>query len=413
MKMLRTRRGELQNTGDSVYWRCVHLYFDENDEPVNYTTTVATTTRIVYHTTPTGYLPPSTSGLDDEDSEQKSIILWSSIGTAVVVVLFILVICALIASRRSERQKRKQTEAEYRVIATTLTSISTDMEDGTTYEELSSMSDPSYREHADVVLPIRKQRQRIGGVSNGLTKTVKRWFSVEGNEPTKNSINTDPGLNGTITIRPPLPSIPETQMSSLYRSKSDKRVSAHNGEYVEIGADILRRSNAYNLLDGVNPIGDPYDELRKSSLLVDSGDYPQLKPVPVDDNRSSAAYFVLEKEEKTAKTEPDPSDNYFILEKSKKDKPEVAPKPKVPKTSVTENTQEPLLKEKTVSSGDDEDPKPNAAVKDDYYVLSPEARKSRLSSSENDEYLEPTEKQRHSYIEVLPEHRELCKKTKK
>ncbi|KAJ8301843.1 hypothetical protein KUTeg_020830 [Tegillarca granosa] len=221
--------------------------------------------------------PPSTSGLDDDDgAEQKSIILWSSIGTAVVVVLFVL-------------------------------------------------SDPSYRENVDVILPSRKQRQRIGGVSNGLSKTVKRWFSVDENEPTKNVIN----ANGT--IRPPLPSIPEAQMSGLYRSKSDKRVSAHNGEYVEIGADILRRSNIYNPLDGINnPVQDPYDALRKSRLLVDSGDYPQLRPVPVDDNR-----------------------------------------------------------------------------------INPEERKIRLSSSGNDEYLEPTDKQRHSYIEVLPEHREMCKKTKK
>lgn len=405
MKMLKTRRREIVNSEESIYWRCVQLYFDENDEPVNYTTTLAPSTRSFYRTIPPDFHPPSTSGLDDDDgAEQKSIILWSSIGTAVVVVLFVLVICALIASRRSERQKRKQTEAEYRVIATTLTSISTDMEDGTTYEELSSMSDPSYRENVDVILPSRKQRQRIGGVSNGLSKTVKRWFSVDENEPTKNVIN----ANGT--IRPPLPSIPETQMSGLYRSKSDKRVSAHNGEYVEIGADILRRSNIYNPLDGINnPVQDPYDALRKSRLLVDSGDYPQLRPVPVDDNRSSAAYFILEKQEKPANTEPDPSDNYFILEKT--DKSDLAST--APESSATENTNESSLKENIISSENKEDPNANAKVKNEYFILSPEERKARLSSSGNDEYLEPTDKQRHSYIEVLPEHREMCKKTKK
>lgn len=275
-------------------------------------------------------------------------------------------------------------------------------------------SDPTYRD-GHIELPSRK-RTRLGGVSNGLTQTVKRFFSVEGNQPT----SAEPyAANREPYRREPLPAIPEAcQKSNSFpraREQNEKRLSYRNPEYEEIGPEFLRRSNVYNPLDNSlripNGGNGPYEVLRMNTLTPISGSTRSLPKGATGDDH----YFIVEKENndyaKPVK-DKDPSDGaYFIVEKdtsgaSASNVP-TSPDSDLPSSPQSAGVEDTELTPLTLGatspecvSPERENGGPNADQENNYFLL----ENSKGNAPVESDYIKPMKQQRNSYIDVLSEH---------
>ncbi|OWF49388.1 hypothetical protein KP79_PYT11813 [Mizuhopecten yessoensis] len=396
-----------QDNKIDLYVECWSKFFDVDGNSVTLTTSTAGPITS----------PPSPNGslsTKKPSSEVPSVMVYTIGGSAVFLLLtcMLFIVCMVMSRKtRSERRRRKAAEAESNVMKTTMTSI-TDTEDNTTYAEV-SMGDPTYRD-GHIELPSRK-RTRIGGVSNGL-QTVKRFFSVEGNQPT----SAQPyAATREPTRREPLPAIPEaSQKSNSFprsREQSEKRLSYRNPEYEEIGPEFLRRSHIYNpLVSSTLKVTDtgssPYEALRKSTLSPIPGSTRSLpKETNMEDN-----YFIVEKEgdgySKVVKDKAPADGAYFIVEKETElPSRHEPPSPDgdidinvIPSSPPCEEDAErqPMLG--TTSSGCWE--ASSAGESDNNYFLLEKSNGSAPSETDYRDYVQPMDKQRNSYIDILPDH---------
>lgn len=397
------RMKKSEENDDDLYIECWSKYSDINGNPVTLTTSTAGPSTVV------------TDGISTRKpfSPVPHVMVYIIGASAVFVLLMcmLFIVCMVMSRKtRSERRRRKAAEADCNVMKTTLTSI-TDTEDNTTYAEV-SMGDPTYRD-GHIELPSRK-RTRLGGVSNGL-QTVKRFFSVDGNQPT----TAQPyAATREPTRRDPLPAIPEAgQKSNSFprtREQSEKRLSYRNPEYEEIGPDIFRRSHIYNPLDSsikVNTTGgSPYEALRQSTLAPIPGSKGSLhKEANMEEN-----YFIVEKEgdgyTKVVKNNVPLDGAYFIVEKEGETKCTVgscSPKcdgdininviPSSPQIMSDEDAErQPML-----GNTDTGCPEATGGADNNYFLLE---KSNGTATSEPDyrDYVLPTDKQRNSYIDILP-----------
>ncbi|XP_033746271.1 uncharacterized protein LOC117331576 [Pecten maximus] len=407
MVQTKHRMKKSQDNNIDLYDVCWSKFFDIDGNSVTLTSSTA---------------GPSTSLAPTDGVSTKK--PFSTIPHAMVYVIgasavFVLVMCmvflvCMVMSRktRSERRRRKAAEADCNVMKTTLTSI-TDTEENTAYAEV-SMGDPTYRD-GHIELPSRK-RTRLGGVSNGL-QTVKRFFSVEGNQPT----TAQPyAATREPTRRDPLPAIPEAgQKSNSFprsREQSEKRLSYRNPEYEEIGPDIFRRSHIYNPLDSSLKVtvmgGNPYEALRQSTLAPIPG---STRSLPREGNTEDN-YFIVEKEgdgySKVVKNNAPVDGAYFIVEKEAEVSSPEGPRspdndgdidinvipPSSPQTVSDEDAErQPML------GTHSEYPEATGGSDNNYFLLE---KSNGTATAEPDyrDYVQPMDKQRNSYIDILPDH---------
>ncbi|XP_062580116.1 uncharacterized protein LOC134242107 isoform X2 [Saccostrea cucullata] len=273
--------------------KCYMYYFDLNNNSANYTPPETTA--------PPEVKTPISPHITGSDILSKYLIyIIAAVVAFVIIALFVICCCIRQCSAaKKERRKRKEIEGEYKIVASTLTNI-TDSEDGCTYETL-SMRDPTY--NGGVQLPTRKhQKGKIKGVSNPFS-VMKRLLSEDG-ESTGSTETTITYTSDTKRSQP-LPAIPEA-----FNNRDNVKAI---DEYTEIGSDSIRRKDEYNHLnsptknDGFYD-GNPYDTLSENHTLS-SG----LKEKKTDD------YFVLEKDklgkEKGKESPQRQSGGYFLLEK--------------------------------------------------------------------------------------------------
>jgi len=246
---------------------------------------------------------------------------------------------------------------------------------------------------------------------------MKRWFSVEGDNRTDHSNVIQPYAVRQL----PLPAIPEASSKSnsfpRQRENVNKTLSIRENVYDEIGPDLLRRSHIYNPLLLAKPLAQhgeqAYDSIR-SSTLPTRGSSKRLQ-IGITDN-----YFVLEPtiSEKTH-TDQSLSDNYFILEKdnTQVNDNNISSEVQSPKDSSISDSRrkhsddiaaDPEERQQLLGSVSSEETKGgNNNLKpvesDNYFLL----EKIDNKATHPDDYLEPLEKHRHSYIDVMSEHDKL------
>lgn len=406
---------------------CYVFYFDENDNPANYTPPETSSPSSVTD-------PAHKNAVNSVDTgfwSQYLIPVIAGIAAFIVLACFITV-CCLCAAKR-ERKKRKEIEGEYKIVASTLTNI-TDSEDGCTYETL-SMRDPTYNQ--GLKLPVRKQKGKIKGVTNPFS-AMRRLLSEDG----ESTGSTDTTITYTTDYKrsQPLPAIPE----ALNNKDTVKAID----DYTEIGSDSVRNRNEYHHLNSTQRMktdfidGNPYDALRQSQILR-----YDLEAKTTDE------YFVLESNKTDNNVSEAPatnqSDGYFCLEKvNRVDSGSVLCKTNsqgviIPIESVralennlvpshtTENTEkDPKVdSEKAVSEKSEAD-NPNMNIQQaeasnrlssTYFTLAKEsdsnAQPTQTSSPSNDyldlenvagnsnrtSYLEASELQKHNYVDLVAE----------
>ncbi|XP_060070449.1 uncharacterized protein LOC132550401 [Ylistrum balloti] len=386
-----------------LYVECWSKFYDADGNSVTLTTTTAGP---VTSTTPGGLSTKKPIGAI------PNAMVYIIGGAAVLLLLLCMffIICMVMSRRnRSERRRRKAAEAESSVMKTNLSSI-TDKEDN--YAEL-SMGDPTYRD-GHVELPSRKNRNRLGGVSNGL-QTVKRFLSEEGNQPT---IAQPYAATREPTRRCPLPAIPETgQKSNSFprsREQSEKRLSYRNPEYEEIGPDNFRRSHVYNPLESslkVTGAGrSTYESLRQNTLAPIPGSTRSLtKATNMEDN-----YFIVEKEgdgyTKVMKDTTPVDGAYFMVEKvtditfdprspDNDDNVGIKLIPSSPQTPGDEDAE----KQPMLGTANPEYGKATGGSENNYFLLE-KSNGTGPSEADYRDYVQPVDKQRNSYIDILQCH---------
>ncbi|VDI20564.1 Hypothetical predicted protein [Mytilus galloprovincialis] len=407
-----------QTREDCAFNHCLAKFRDANGNP----STIKRTTAIPFITTDPN--PPPRNGLGESlGLLGGNLAVYVGAGTGGFVVLCIVIILVLCRSRNAEKHKRRVIEEDYRVVATTLTNVNDS--DGTTYEEL-CIDNPHYNRH-DVQLPYKKDRKRLPGVSNAVNYTFKRLVSDDSNS---SSGNTSKTLNQA--SNKPLPPIPNSNSKTLpnYKQAAGAKLSQSIDEYTEIGGEVKRRSNIYNPLDS-EKFGESrdshgiYESLRASKMMdiqnnrppigLPDGEYFTL--AKEDDNStpkepiSPGEYMVLAKEEEKSSSEnqrlltstemsESSSENQRLLQsaemaESKNEQSEMTPYAESSSRSVIEDEADSGICE-------------SGGPKNDYYILEKDSDKK--DQSENSDYIEPVKGDRHSYMQVLPEHAKLCRK---
>lgn len=408
-----------QTREDCAFNHCLAKFRDERGNP----STIKTTTAIPFITTDQNR--PTRNGLGESPGLLGgNLAVYIGAGAGGFVVLCIVIILVLCRSRNAEKHKRRVIEEDYRVVATTLTNVNDS--DGTTYEEL-CIDNPHYNRH-DVQLPYKKDRKRLPGVSNAVSDTFKRWVSDDSNQSTSNTSKT---LNQASTNKP-LPPIPNPNSKTIpnYKQAASAKLSQSIDEYTEIGGEVKRRSNVYNPLD-TEKFGESrdshgiYESLRASKMMDIQNNRP---PIGLPDGE----YFTLAKEDdNTTQKEPISPGEYMILakeeeEESSSEKQRLLPSTEIaesssenqrllPSTKMTESKKEHLemtpYAESSRSVIEDEADSgicESGGPKNDYYIL--EKNSDKNDQPENSDYIEPVKGDRHSYMQVLPEHAKLCRK---
>ncbi|XP_061179287.1 uncharacterized protein LOC133187905 isoform X2 [Saccostrea echinata] len=402
--------------------RCYMHYFDLNNNSANYTPPETTAppelTTIISHQ------------ITGSDILSKYLIYIIAAVVAFVIVAFFVICCCIrqCTTAKKERRKRKEIEGEYKIVASTLTNI-TDSEDGCAYETL-SMRDPTY--NGGVQLPTRKQQKgKIKGVSNPFS-VMKRLLSEDG----ESTGSTDTTITYTSDNKrsQPLPAIPEA-----YNNKDNVKAI---DEYTDIGSESIRRKNEYHHLNSSTKDsfydGNPYDTLSESHLLSTgvkenkTDDYFILEKAKSDNGkdienpqRQSGGYFLLEKvnrvgsEKGLCKSSSQgviiPSESVRALENSltaKYSDQNVANEARTVNQRLVSDDSD-LTDSITNNQGSENQNRASNA----YFTLSKESDSNKVEPtppqneyldleqpagiSNRTSYLEPSEIQRHSYVDVV------------